>query len=149
MTLEAGREVGLPDDEERVAAVREAVGRGLEVRPVRREELVYVSADPERSLIGAWCFLDHYGPDDIKATTRGNLVYYVRELAIAYRAKGHDPIIITNRWPRDLPDHDVERFTYVSSSMVFERATEFPTTEAHIRVGLRAATRDRTIIGRD
>ncbi len=30
-------------------------------------------------------------------------------------------------------DHDVERFTYVSSSMVFERATEYPTTEEHIR----------------
>jgi len=29
-------------------------------------------------------------------------------------------------------DHDVERFTYVSSSMVFERAEEFPTTEAHL-----------------
>ena len=29
-------------------------------------------------------------------------------------------------------DHDVERFMYVSSSMVFERATEYPTTEAHI-----------------
>jgi nucleoside-diphosphate-sugar epimerase len=27
---------------------------------------------------------------------------------------------------------DVERFTYVSSSMVFERATEFPTRESHI-----------------
>jgi UDP-glucose 4-epimerase len=31
-------------------------------------------------------------------------------------------------------DHHVERFTYVSSSMVFERATEFPTTEDHVRV---------------
>jgi len=29
-------------------------------------------------------------------------------------------------------DHGVERFTYVSSSMVFERATEYPTTEEHI-----------------
>jgi nucleoside-diphosphate-sugar epimerase len=29
-------------------------------------------------------------------------------------------------------DHDVERFVYVSSSMVFERATEFPTTEDHL-----------------
>ncbi len=29
-------------------------------------------------------------------------------------------------------DHDVQRFVYVSSSMVFERATEFPTTEAHL-----------------
>jgi UDP-glucose 4-epimerase len=29
-------------------------------------------------------------------------------------------------------DEGVERFTYVSSSMVFERATEFPTTEAHL-----------------
>jgi UDP-glucose 4-epimerase len=29
-------------------------------------------------------------------------------------------------------DHDVERFVYVSSSMVFERATQYPTTEAHI-----------------
>src|ERR1700756_2286224 len=30
-------------------------------------------------------------------------------------------------------DHEVQRFVYVSSSMVFERATEFPTTEEHIR----------------
>jgi len=29
-------------------------------------------------------------------------------------------------------ERGVERFTYVSSSMVFERATEFPTTEAHL-----------------
>jgi nucleoside-diphosphate-sugar epimerase len=29
-------------------------------------------------------------------------------------------------------DQQVERFTYVSSSMVFERTTEFPTTEAHL-----------------
>jgi len=29
-------------------------------------------------------------------------------------------------------DHDTERFVYVSSSMVFERATEFPTTEEHL-----------------
>ena len=29
-------------------------------------------------------------------------------------------------------DHDVARFVYVSSSMVFERATEYPTTEEHI-----------------
>ena len=29
-------------------------------------------------------------------------------------------------------DHGTERFVYVSSSMVFERATEYPTTEEHI-----------------
>jgi len=29
-------------------------------------------------------------------------------------------------------DHDVQRFVYVSSSMVFERATEYPTTENHL-----------------
>ncbi len=29
-------------------------------------------------------------------------------------------------------NEEVERFTYVSSSMVFERATEFPTSEAHL-----------------
>jgi nucleoside-diphosphate-sugar epimerase len=29
-------------------------------------------------------------------------------------------------------EHDVERFVYVSSSMVFERATEFPTAESHL-----------------
>jgi UDP-glucose 4-epimerase len=29
-------------------------------------------------------------------------------------------------------DHQVQRLTYVSSSMVFERATEFPTTEAYL-----------------
>src|SRR5947209_2454898 len=28
--------------------------------------------------------------------------------------------------------HEVERFVYVSSSMVFERATQFPTTEEHL-----------------
>jgi UDP-glucose 4-epimerase len=28
--------------------------------------------------------------------------------------------------------HEVDRYTYVSSSMVFERATEFPTTEQHL-----------------
>jgi nucleoside-diphosphate-sugar epimerase len=33
---------------------------------------------------------------------------------------------------RSAIDHDVERFVYVSSSMVFERATEYPTTEAHL-----------------
>jgi UDP-glucose 4-epimerase len=31
-------------------------------------------------------------------------------------------------------ERDLERFLYVSSSMVFERATEFPTTEEHIDV---------------
>jgi UDP-glucose 4-epimerase len=31
-------------------------------------------------------------------------------------------------------ERDVERFLYVSSSMVFERASEFPTTEEHINV---------------
>jgi nucleoside-diphosphate-sugar epimerase len=30
-------------------------------------------------------------------------------------------------------DHDVARFVYVSSSMVFERATQFPTREDHVR----------------
>ena len=30
-------------------------------------------------------------------------------------------------------DHSVERFVYVSSSMVFEQATEYPTPEEHIR----------------
>ena len=29
-------------------------------------------------------------------------------------------------------EHEAERLVYVSSSMVFERATEFPTTEAHL-----------------
>jgi UDP-glucose 4-epimerase len=33
-------------------------------------------------------------------------------------------------------DLDVERFVYVSSSMVFERATEFPTTEGHLEACL-------------
>jgi UDP-glucose 4-epimerase len=31
-------------------------------------------------------------------------------------------------------EQDVDRFVYVSSSMVFERATEFPTTEEHVLV---------------
>ena len=34
---------------------------------------------------------------------------------------------------RAVLEERVERLTYVSSSMVFERATQFPTTEAHLR----------------
>ncbi len=37
----------------------------------------------------------------------GGVEELVRELALAYRAKGHDPMIVTNRWPRDLPDREV------------------------------------------
>jgi UDP-glucose 4-epimerase len=39
---------------------------------------------------------------------------------------------LTGALTRASLDHDVERFVYVSSSMVFERATEFPTTEEHV-----------------
>ena len=39
---------------------------------------------------------------------------------------------LTSAVARASIDTDVERFVYVSSSMVFERATEFPTTEAHL-----------------
>jgi UDP-glucose 4-epimerase len=39
---------------------------------------------------------------------------------------------LTGALTRAALDHDVERFVYVSSSMVFERATEFPTTEEHL-----------------
>ena len=36
-------------------------------------------------------------------------------------------------------ERDVRRFVYVSSSMVFERATEFPTTEGHVDSARRPA----------
>ncbi|WP_138444905.1 pirin family protein [Sinomonas susongensis] len=36
---------------------------GLRAMPVRR-----TLPSKERSLIGAWCFLDHYGPDDVSLT---------------------------------------------------------------------------------
>ncbi|HSC04596.1 MAG TPA: NAD-dependent epimerase/dehydratase family protein [Solirubrobacteraceae bacterium] len=39
---------------------------------------------------------------------------------------------LTGAMTRAAVTHDVERFVYVSSSMVFERATEFPTTEEHV-----------------
>jgi nucleoside-diphosphate-sugar epimerase len=39
---------------------------------------------------------------------------------------------LTGAVVRAAVDHDVERLVYVSSSMVFERATEFPTTEEHL-----------------
>jgi UDP-glucose 4-epimerase len=39
---------------------------------------------------------------------------------------------LTGAIARASVDHEIERFVYVSSSMVFERATEFPTTEAHV-----------------
>src|SRR5438445_11494636 len=36
---------------------------GPRAMPVRR-----TLPSKERSLIGAWCFLDHYGPDDVSST---------------------------------------------------------------------------------
>jgi nucleoside-diphosphate-sugar epimerase len=39
---------------------------------------------------------------------------------------------LTGALTRASLDHGVERFVYVSSSMVFERATEFPTSEGHL-----------------
>ena len=39
---------------------------------------------------------------------------------------------LTGALVRAAVDLDTERFIYVSSSMVFERATEFPTTEEHL-----------------
>ena len=39
---------------------------------------------------------------------------------------------IYNAVVRTALEHEVERFVYVSSSMVFERATQFPTSEAHL-----------------
>jgi len=39
---------------------------------------------------------------------------------------------LTGAVVRSALEQDVERFVYVSSSMVFERATEFPTTEEHL-----------------
>jgi nucleoside-diphosphate-sugar epimerase len=39
---------------------------------------------------------------------------------------------LTGALTRASLDHGVERFVYVSSSMVFERVTEFPTTEEHL-----------------
>jgi nucleoside-diphosphate-sugar epimerase len=39
---------------------------------------------------------------------------------------------LNNAVIRAATDQDVDRFVYVSSSMVFERATEYPTTEEHL-----------------
>jgi nucleoside-diphosphate-sugar epimerase len=39
---------------------------------------------------------------------------------------------LTGAATRAAIDYGVERFVYISSSMVFERATEFPTTEEHL-----------------
>ncbi|MGH2914400.1 MAG: NAD-dependent epimerase/dehydratase family protein [Solirubrobacteraceae bacterium] len=41
---------------------------------------------------------------------------------------------LTGAIVRAAVEQDVQRLTYVSSSMVFERATEFPTTERHVDV---------------
>ncbi|NKX55633.1 pirin family protein [Arthrobacter mobilis] len=46
-----------------VLAPREVPLGGLRAMPVRR-----TLPQRERSLIGPWCFLDHYGPDDVRAT---------------------------------------------------------------------------------
>jgi glycosyltransferase involved in cell wall biosynthesis len=37
----------------------------------------------------------------------GGVEELVRQLAHAYRRAGDEAIVITNRWPRDLPDHEV------------------------------------------
>src|SRR5579884_3096725 len=37
----------------------------------------------------------------------GGVEELVRQLAHAYRAKGVSAVVVTNRWPRDLPEHEV------------------------------------------
>jgi glycogen(starch) synthase len=36
----------------------------------------------------------------------GGVEELVRQLAAEYRARGNDCIVVTNRWPRDLPEHE-------------------------------------------
>lgn len=46
-----------------IITAREVLLGGLRAMPVRR-----TLPQRARSLIGAWCFLDHYGPDDVSVT---------------------------------------------------------------------------------
>ncbi|HEY5855138.1 MAG TPA: pirin family protein [Aldersonia sp.] len=52
-----------PHAEVEVLSPREVPLGGLRAMPVRR-----TLPQRQRSLIGAWCFLDHYGPDDVDVT---------------------------------------------------------------------------------
>lgn len=51
----------MPVGQIEVLVPREVPLGGLRAMPVRRTL-------PQRSLIDAWCFADHYGPDDVAQT---------------------------------------------------------------------------------
>ena len=50
-------------DDVQLLAPREVPLGGPRAMTVRR-----TLPSRQRSLVGAWCFLDHYGPDDVAAT---------------------------------------------------------------------------------
>ena len=54
-----------------VMSTFEAVHEPLEARDVLLGRTTHVRRllpNKNRRMVGAWCFLDHYGPDDIKST---------------------------------------------------------------------------------
>ncbi|WP_439947550.1 pirin family protein [Streptomyces sp. BBFR109] len=60
---EAGRDGGRADDEVEILTPRDVPLGGPRAMTVRR-----TLPQRSRTLIGAWCFADHYGPDDIART---------------------------------------------------------------------------------
>lgn len=56
------------DGEAEILEPRNVPLGGLRAMPVRR-----TLPQRQRSLIGAWCFLDHYGPDDVSVTSGMNV----------------------------------------------------------------------------
>ncbi len=63
VVCEAGPETAAADPPVQVIAHREVPLGGLRAMTVRR-----TLPSKERSLVGAWCFADHYGPDLVEAT---------------------------------------------------------------------------------
>jgi glycogen(starch) synthase len=66
----------------------------------------------------AWSLVDQHRQITLPATVRpvlvpssyppnlGGVEEVSRQLAIGLKAAGHEPAVITNRWPKTLPDHD-------------------------------------------
>ncbi len=114
------RLLGHPDYEVRVADQREAPGwmrEGCEVRAADLRDL-----DATREAMAGCTHVIHLAAIVGGIRNFHQLPHTLTEVNNAlYNSTVHAAL-----------DHQVQRFVYVSSSMVFERATQFPTTEGHI-----------------
>lgn len=81
----------------------------------------------------------------------GGVEELVRELAHQYTSKGHECLVVTNRWPRDLPAVDcfegleVLRFPFRTPDGGLKARLTFPLTRTSVARSVADALRQRRI----